>query len=61
MMYEYKCFRVLVCRMTRQEILVGLDTDSYPPPSPSRAGSGLSTWSPADYIKLLNVNSAKVG
>ena len=47
--------------MTRQDILHGLDTDAFPPSSsPERAASGLATWSPADYIKLLNIHTAKV-
>jgi len=47
--------------MTRQDILHGLDTDPFPPSSsPERAASGLATWSPADYIKLLNIHTAKI-
>ncbi|XP_023335374.1 N-acetylneuraminate 9-O-acetyltransferase [Eurytemora carolleeae] len=45
--------------MTRQDILQGLDTEHLLPTSPPPERRGFSTWSPADYFKLLNITTAK--
>jgi len=47
--------------MTRQEILEEVNTDFLPHSIPADGGVvSLSAWSPADYIKLLNINTAKI-
>ena len=52
--------------MTRQNVLIGdqllLPPAASPyPEQPDARNSGRVAWSPADYIRLLNINTAKVG
>jgi len=44
--------------MARQDILLEADQETFPP-SAART-QHTSSWAPADYIKLLNINTAKI-
>ena len=46
--------------MARQDTVEGVDQESLRPSAITRSPN-LASWSPADYVRLLNINTAKVG